>query len=308
MSSGTAALGADTKANKEKKPLTKAQIKKREKRFHTWLRAGIQIVFFLLAPSLFTEAFNGVKSIFQTIAAGEMIAWSDFLTTMTILIVFTMLLGRFFCGYACAFGALGDWIYALSDFIQTKLTKKRKKKTRLPDIPVKVQKRLQYIKYILLLFIVVMCAIGAYSSLSGWSPWDVFSMARSGNLRLGGYIVGFVLLILIILGMAWQERFFCQYLCPMGAVFALLPVLPWTSLRRNKENCIKNCSACEKQCPVSVGLDVDASRTGECIRCGKCVGTCPKGNIKTGVPKWKGDEWWSVLLEAAALLVLVKIL
>ena len=305
---GAAASGGRVPAaGKEKKPLTKAQLKKRQKRIHTWTRAGIQIVFFLLAPSLFTEAFNGIKSIFQTVSAGEMLEWSAFLRTMCILCIFTMLAGRFFCGYACAFGAVGDWIYALSDQIQTRLTRKRKKKTRLPDIPTELQRKLQYIKYVVLAVIVALCAFGAYGSLSGWSPWDVFSMLRAGNLRLAGYGLGIVLLILIVLGMAWKERFFCQFLCPMGAVFALLPVLPWTSLRRDRENCLPRCSACEKQCPTAVALDVDTPRSGECIRCGKCVGTCPKGNIKTGVPHWKGDEWWAAVIEAAALLILVKI-
>lgn len=305
--SNTRAASAALENKKEKKPLTKAQIKKRDRRIHTWLRIGIQAVFFIIAPSLFTEAFNGVKAIFQAVSEGSMIVLSDFLATLVILCVFTMLLGRFFCGYACAFGALGDWIYALSDLIQRSLTKKRGKKTRLPDIPVKIKKYLQYIKYILLAAIVAMCALGVFSVFSGASPWSVFSMARAGNLRLAGYAAGAVLLILIILGMAWQERFFCQYLCPMGAVFALLPKLPWTSLRRTRENCIKNCSACEKQCPVSLGLDEDTVRSGECIRCGKCVGTCPKENIKTGVSGWKGDEWWAVLLEAAALLILTQV-
>lgn len=294
-------------AKKEKKPLTKAQLKKRQKRIHTWTRAGIQIVFFLLAPSLFTEAFNGVKGLFQTIASGSTLEMTAFLRTLILLCCFTMLLGRFFCGYACAFGAVGDWIYALSNWIQTKLTKKRKKKTRMPDISMSLQQKLQYIKYGILAVIVILCALGVYGSLSGWSPWDVFSMLRARNLRLGGYALGIVLLVLILLGMAWKERFFCQFLCPMGAVFALLPVLPWTSLRRDRESCLPKCSACQKQCPTAVALDVDNRGTGECIRCGKCVGTCPKGNIKTGVPHWKGDEWWAALIEAAALLLLVKL-
>lgn len=298
---------ASAKASAGGKPLSRAQARKKQKRIHTWTRAGIQIVFFILAPSLFTESFNGIKAIFQSISAGEMLEWSSFLRTLVILCLFTMLLGRFFCGYACAFGAVGDWIYALSDFIQTRLTKKRKKRTRLPRIPIEVQKKLQYVKYVILAVIVALCAFGVYGSISGWSPWDVFSMLRSGNLRLAGYTAGLVLLILIVIGMAWQERFFCQYLCPMGAVFALLPVLPWTSLRRNREKCLPGCVACEKQCPTGVALDVDAPRTGECIRCGKCVGTCPKGNISTGVPRWRGDEWWVSILEAAALLILVEL-
>ncbi len=300
----TAAINqqADSKA---KKPMTKAQLKKRQKRIHTWVRAGIQILFFLLAPSLFAEAFNGIKNLFQSIASGGVLEWNAFLRTLVILCAFTVLVGRFFCGYACAFGAVGDWIYALSDLIQRKLSKKRRKNLRLPTIPMKVQKRLQLIKYVVLAIIVILCACGVYGSLTGWSPWDVFSMLRAGNLHLSGYVLGLILLVLIVLGMAWKERFFCQFLCPMGAVFALLPVLPWTSLRRERESCLPRCSACQNQCPTAVNLNPDSPDSGECIRCGKCVGTCPKGNIKTGVPHWKGNEWWSVLVEAVVLLVLV---
>lgn len=60
-----------------------------------------------------------------------------------------------------------------------------------------------------------------------------FSMLHAGNFKLGGYIVGLVLLVLILVGMAFQERFFCRVLCPMGAVFSMLPVLPlFTLLQR----------------------------------------------------------------------------
>ena len=35
-------------------------------------------------------------------------------------------------------------------------------------------------------------------------------------------IIGIILLILILIGMAFKKRFFCQFLCPMGAVFSIL--------------------------------------------------------------------------------------
>ena len=60
----------------------------------------------------------------------------------------------------------------------------------------------------------------------GTSPWDVFSMLHAGNFRLSSYTPGIVLLVLILVGMFFEERFFCRFLCPMGAVFSLLPILP----------------------------------------------------------------------------------
>lgn len=50
-------------------------------------------------------------------------------------------------------------------------------------------------------------------------PVDVFSMLHAGNFRLSSYIPGIVLLVLILVGMFFEERFFCHFLCPMGAVF-----------------------------------------------------------------------------------------
>ena len=64
-----------------------------------------------------------------------------------------------------------------------------------------------------------------YGKLTGTSPWDVFSRLTALKLPAAGYGASIVLFVLILIGMAAQPRFFCQFLCPMGAVFALLPVL-----------------------------------------------------------------------------------
>ena len=92
-----------------------------------------------------------------------------------------------------------------------------------------------------------------------------------------GYTIAIVLLIAIVVGMAVKERFFCQFLCPMGAIFALLPVIG--RYTRNRANCINRCSACAKNCPVTVETDEGNIRMGECISCGKCSDVCPRRNI-----------------------------
>lgn len=279
--------------------------RQRKQRIYQHTRTGIQILAFLLAPSLFSEAFAGIKYIFTSIGSGQVLEFNSFVRTLVILCGTTILTGRFFCGYLCAFGALGDWIYALSQWIQKTMSRKKARTIRLPKITVKWQKRLQWIKYGILAAVVVLCAVGTYGSLRGWSPWDVFSMLRSGRVRLAGYSVGAVLLAVILAGMAWKERFFCQFLCPMGAVFAMLPALPWTSLSRDRVRCLKGCNLCERNCPAGVSLEEDGWRSGECIRCNRCLENCPKKNIGTQVPFWKGSEWWSMLLEAALVLGLI---
>lgn len=134
---------------------------------------------------------------------------------------FTLLFDRFFCGYACAFGSLGDAVWALSGLIQKKLFH-RKKQLRLPEWAVLLG---QKVKYLLLAWLVALYVTRQEKMLTGASPWEVFSRLTALHLPPEGFGVGIGLLVLILLGMAVQPRFFCQFLCPMGAVFALLPVL-----------------------------------------------------------------------------------
>lgn len=79
-------------------------MKKRQREVRL-MRAGIQLAFFIAAPSLFSTAFAGIKSIFLAIAAGQPVEWNSFLTVTAVLLIFTCFFGRHFCGYACAFGS-----------------------------------------------------------------------------------------------------------------------------------------------------------------------------------------------------------
>ena len=99
-------------------------MKKRQRKIRL-IRAGIQLLFFIFAPALFSTAFAGVKSIFQAIAAHQTISWNSFLDVTAVLLVVTCLFGRHFCGYACAFGSLGDALYELTVFIRQKVFHKK---------------------------------------------------------------------------------------------------------------------------------------------------------------------------------------
>ena len=276
------------------------------KKIHAYLRAAIQQVFFLFLPSAFTTAFSGIKSVLTQIGAGNPIAWSSFLTVLLALCAYTIVFGRFFCGYACAFGTLGDAVHSLYLF----LCKKCKKKPLL--LKKSWKKPLSYLKYAVLLAVVLLCFLGVYGDLTGWSPWDVFSMLRSGNFKVGAYWLGCILLVLILVGMVFCERFFCRFLCPMGAVFSLLPILPFFSVRRKREKCAKGCTACEKVCPSDLSLPEGGSWnvSGDCFQCQKCLEICPKKNAKSSIRNFRGNEIWFTLLRAvvlAAVLILAGI-
>ena len=110
--------------------------------------------------------------------------------------------------------------------------------------------------------------------------------------------------MLILVGMAFQERFFCRVLCPMGAVFSMLPVLPLFTLRRDRSECIRGCRACTMKCPSDIELAPDTAPelSGDCFQCQKCIDTCPRANIHCGLQGIKGNEVGLTIVRALILL------
>ena len=155
-------------------------------------------------------------------------------------------------------------------------------KKKKPALSEKMVHRLQKVKYIVLALILLSCLTGVYGKLTGTSPWDVFSMLTARRLPDSTYLVGIILLLLIMVGMCTQERFFCQFLCPMGAVFALMPILPGALFKRNREKCPPKCGLCKKRCPAHLDIDGDTAMSGECLCCHACAATCPRKNIHIG--------------------------
>lgn len=225
-------------------------MKKRQRKVRL-IRAAIQLVFFIFYPALFSTAFAGVKSVFQAIAAHQQIAWNSFLDVTGLLLLVTILFGRHFCGYACAFGSLGDAMYELTLFVRQKVFHKKGRH----GYPEKAVRILQKVKYILLAFLLLSILTGWYASLQGMSPWDVFSMLTARKLPNASYKIGIILLVLI---------------------------LPSALFNRNREKCPSKCGLCRKRCPAHLEIDGDTPLSGECICCHACQVTCPRKNIQIG--------------------------
>ena len=164
------------------------------------------------------------------------------------------------------------------------------------------------VKYLVLSGLLLLSYLGLYGLMRGRSPWDVFSMLTARNLHLEGCAVGCVLLLLIAVGMFFEERFFCRVLCPMGAIFSLLPVLPIFALRRSRKYCGPKCFHCTSICPSAIELPEDGQldASGDCFQCQKCTANCPKTNIHAACSeKLRGNELWFILLRAGLLFGLL---
>lgn len=259
-------------AAKRFKPKSKALGRQRLIRWHRALRFAIQAMFFLVAPAVFSAAFNGVKYLFTSIGACQAIEFGSFVVLLVAVLAFTVVFGRFFCGYACAFGTLGDVVYALFSPLRKLL--------RIPahPLPNMLWRVGQLMKFAVLALICALCFTDAWSQVSGYSPWTAFASIIAGSFD-GLSLAAVCVLAAIVVGMALIERFFCQFLCPLGALFSLMPVLPFSAFSRKRSRCAKGCGLCKKSCPVSVFPDLDSLSAGECIACGRCADGCPLENV-----------------------------
>lgn len=240
-------------------------------------RLIIQIMFFIILPSLYIDTFAGIKQLYIAIInkSFSVATLLPQLLSAIIIIPFTLIMGRFFCGWMCAYGAFGDFIYGIS--------KKVFKVKFVMDES--IDKVLKYLKYVVLAFSVFAIWTLNTNVFSTFSPWDAFGMLVTvGKLPDLSYVIanlifGFSLFLLIAIASAFIERFFCRYLCPLGAIFAVASKLKIARIHKDRANCGK-CRICTNNCAMGIPLyKTDVVNSGECIDCMKCVTACPRRNV-----------------------------
>ncbi|MFW2501021.1 4Fe-4S binding protein [Clostridium diolis] len=239
------------------------------------IRHIIQLIAFILLPGLYSMTFSEVKTVYQMIINGNV----NFLEALPSLIEFiaimllTIVLGRWFCGWICAFGAYNDLIYFISKKIFTI-------KFRVDE---KVDSILKYFKYLVLLFIIAISWTMGSSILESTSPWDVFGQITDVSTIFSNLLVGLIFLILITIGSAFIERFFCRYLCPLGAIFSIISKIGIVKINKPKADCGK-CRACTMNCSMGLPLyKVNCVKGGDCINCLKCTEVCYRNNANVNV-------------------------
>lgn len=268
------------------------------RRFLSILRALSQLLFFLLLPGLFIGAFDGVRQL-VTSAVRRSFDLPRLLPQMAeavAVVPLTLAAGRFFCGWMCSFGALQDLLSAVS----LKLLRRKF------FVPERADRALKSLKYLLLAALIAVPAAG-WSFFSPANPWSAFAaLFEFGKLpslpqAARGLLPGFLLLFGILLGSFFLPRFFCRYLCPLGAVLSLVSLPRITVVRKPRKNCEK-CRLCARECPMGIPLGrKDAVRSGECIACFRCQSACPRGNAVLAVSDTEIRPALAGLLAVAAM-------
>jgi len=95
-----------------------------------------------------------------------------------------------------------------------------------------------------------------------------------------GIFIG--LLFILILGLNLIERrFWCKYLCPLGALLGILS--RYSVLKRSISEGCTSCGICETACPGGAVIDRDGTwKSQECLYCMDCDDLCPRNAVSFG--------------------------
>jgi len=250
-------------------------------------------------------------SMFQTMLSTPILP----LLPIASILLFTILLGRFLCGWVCPSGFIQDILCKL----------KRKHITITPE----THSWLKNIKYLILgAILLVSCslalslalgigrlykkALGVFSTapyatlspeatifilipesvkqLQQWmatSPLIPLEQLWTIILQIPAlFYVRLVIAAVFIIASVYVPRFWCLYVCPVGAIMAILSQFSLLGMRRDITKCTR-VRACVEKCPMRVrilDLPWEKFNDPECTLCLDCVDVCPRKALKPEFP------------------------
>lgn len=162
-----------------------------------------------------------------------------------------------FCGWLCPFGALQELLNELG---------RRVGLTQI-QIPFALHERLWMIKYVIFLGIL---AVSLHSIMLAFGAAEIepFKTAITLKFMRDWPLVAYAVALLVA-GL-FIERFYCRYLCPLGAALAIparMRMFEW--LKRYRE-CGAECHVCARTCTVQAIHPLGQINPNECIYCLQC--------------------------------------
>jgi transcriptional regulator of nitric oxide reductase len=162
-----------------------------------------------------------------------------------------------FCGWLCPFGALQELLNELARAL------------RIPQIkvPFGLHERLWPIKHIIFLGLLAVSLSSMQWAVIG-TEVEPFKTAITLKFVRSWPFVAYAIGLLII-GL-FIERFYCRYLCPLGAALAIPARLRMFEWLKRRFQCGRDCQICALNCTVQAIHPTGEINPNECIYCLAC--------------------------------------
>lgn len=229
-----------------------------------YLRNGF-LVYTLFVIGWYMLGQISVVNVFTfTSAMAGGFSWDTFLVDPIMFILWTFVAGSLllwgrgvFCGWLCPFGAL------------QKLVNEIALKFKVPQLlfPQFIHDRLWGIKYLILmvLFAISLDSLGSAERYAEIEPFKTAITLRfDRDLPFVLYALGLVLVS------AFNCKFYCKYLCPLGAALAVPAKLSLVNWLRRRKECGNPCQTCAVECEIQAISSRGDIQLNECHFCLDC--------------------------------------
>ena len=207
----------------------------------------------------------GLLNIAQSLHDG--FEWAFFMVEPLVFIltafVFLMLFlwGRaIFCGWLCPFGALQELLNKAAVALKVP-------QIRLPD---RLQERLFAVKYAIFLGLLVLTFF-AYDLAIAGSNVEPFKTAIV--FRFDAPLAAVAWAAALLGAGLFVERFYCRFVCPLGAGLAILGRVRMFDWLKRRAECGNPCHRCEAVCPTGAIRRSGRIDMNECFYCLDCQAT-----------------------------------
>jgi NosR/NirI family nitrite reductase transcriptional regulator len=211
---------------------------------------------------------NGQLSVVQVVAFVHSLLtgfrWETFLTDPVIFLLWGFVaLGLLFwgrgvyCGWLCPFGALQELLNNAAQRLGI----------RQIAVPQALHERLWVIKYTLFVGIL---ALSFYSMHDALVLAEVEPFKTAISLRMIRAWPFLLFVAALLTAGLFIERFYCRYLCPLGAGIAIPAKLKIFDWLKRRPQCGRECRLCETKCTVGAIDPLGRINPNECVLCLRC--------------------------------------
>jgi ferredoxin-type protein NapH len=206
-------------------------------------------------------------AIMQSFSAGASIAADALIGALIILLFYSVLGGRVFCGWVCPVNIVTDLASKIRTFFNLDVTWKSWD----------IKRGARY--WIIALSLVLSTFLGV-AAFEWISP---IGALHRGIIYGFGFGWAFVLVVFLFDLFAVKNGF-CGHLCPLGGFYSLTGRFGFLRIGYDHDKCT-SCMKCIEICPEKqvlniVGKQSGSVLSGECINCGRCIEVCDDDAVK----------------------------